>query len=177
MNIDGFAVCYYVGSPAKVGGKKLAFARRQILQQSSTLIVHLYFLQVFLSVLFWKKYPKTGQSCTSFGAKSWQHCLFAPRAVQTLSALRTTICCQCCRFAEQIHKLPTAFAVAIFFSRCAPRRSQLVAMLGVARTRCAQTSCHLFPSIARLLTVPPNAALSLSATNYLLQWAHNGIVK
>ena len=58
---------------------------------------------------------------------------------------------------------------AIFFSRCAPRHSLLVAMLGVARTRCAQTSCHLFPSIARLLTVPPNAALSLSATNYLLQ--------
>ena len=30
----------------------LAFARRQILQQSSTLIIHLYFLQVVLSVLF-----------------------------------------------------------------------------------------------------------------------------
>ena len=29
---------------------------------------------------------------------------FAPRAVQTLSALRTTICCQCCRFAEQIQE-------------------------------------------------------------------------
>ena len=52
------------------------------------------------------------------------------------------------------------------FSRCTPRHSPLVAMLGVARTRCAQTSCHLFPSIARLLAVPPNAALSLSATNY-----------
>ena len=38
----------------KLGDKKLAFARRQILQQSSTLIVHLYFLQVVLSVLFLK---------------------------------------------------------------------------------------------------------------------------
>ena len=36
----------------KLGDKELAFARRQILQQSSTLIVHLYFLQVVLSVLF-----------------------------------------------------------------------------------------------------------------------------
>ena len=59
---------------------------------------------VLLSVLFLKKVPKTGQSCTAFGIKSWQHCLFAPRAVQTTSALRTTICCQCCRFAEQIQE-------------------------------------------------------------------------
>ena len=56
---------------------------------------------------------------------------------------------------------------ATSFSRCTPRRSLLVAMLGVARTRCAQTSCHLFPSIARLLTVPPNAALPPLAGNYL----------
>ena len=56
--------------------------------------------------------------------------------------------------------------LATSFSRFTPRHSQLVAMLGAARTRCAQTSCHLLPSIARLLTVPPNAALSLSATNY-----------
>ena len=66
-------------------------------------------------------------------------------------------------------QIASALAAAIFFSRFTPRRSLLVAMLGVARTRFAQTSCHLFPSIARLLTVPPNAALSLSATNYLLQ--------
>ena len=64
-------------------------------------------------------------------------------------------------------QIANSFAVAIFFGRCAPRPSQLVAMLGAARTRCAQTSYRLFPSIARLLTVPPNAALSLSATNYL----------
>ena len=57
---------------------------------------------------------------------------------------------------------------ATSFSRRTPRRSLLVAMLGVARTRCAQTSCHLFPSIARLLTVPPNAALPPPAGNYLL---------
>ena len=52
--------------------------------------------------------------------------------------------------------LKSRFATS--FSRCTPRRSLLVAMLGVARTRFAQTSCHLFPSIARLLAVPPNAA-------------------
>ena len=57
--------------------------------------------------------------------------------------------------------------LATSFSRFTPRHSQLVAMLGAARTRYAQTSCHLLPSITRLLTVPPNAALSLSATDYL----------
>ena len=55
-------------------------------------------------------------------------------------------------------QIASALAAAIFFSRYTPRRSLLVAMLGAARTRCAQTSCHLFPSIARLLTVPLNAA-------------------
>ena len=62
--------------------------------------------------------------------------------------------------------LKSRFATS--FGRCAPRRSPLVAMLGVARTRFAQTSCHLFPSIARLLAVPPNAALPPPAGNYLL---------
>ena len=66
-------------------------------------------------------------------------------------------------------QIASALAAAIFFSRFTPRRSLLVAMLGVARTRFAQTSCHLFPSIARLLTVPPNAALPPLAGNYLLQ--------
>ena len=55
---------------------------------------------------------------------------------------------------------------ATSFSRFTPRRSLLVAMLGAARTRCAQTSCRLFPSIARLLAVPPNAALPPLAGNY-----------
>ena len=59
--------------------------------------------------------------------------------------------------------------LATSFSRFTPRRSLLVAMLGVARTRCAQTSCHLLPSIARLLTVPPNAALPPLAGNYLCE--------
>ena len=63
-------------------------------------------------------------------------------------------------------QIANSFAVAIFFGRRAPRPSQLVAMLGAARTRCAQTSYRLFPSIARLLTVPPNAALPPLAGNY-----------
>ena len=62
--------------------------------------------------------------------------------------------------------------LATSFSRFTPRHSQLVAMLGAARTRYAQTSCHLLPSIARLLTVPPNAALPPLAGNYLF----NGIL-
>ena len=64
-------------------------------------------------------------------------------------------------------KFKSRFATS--FGRCAPRRSPLVAMLGVARTRFAQTSCHLFPIIARLLTVPPNAALPPLAGDHLLQ--------
>ena len=56
---------------------------------------------------------------------------------------------------------------ATSFSRCTPRHSLLVAMLGAARTRCAQTSYRLIPSIARLLTGPPNAALPPLAGNYL----------
>ena len=59
--------------------------------------------------------------------------------------------------------------LATSFSRFTPRPSLLVAMLGAARTRFAQTSCHLFPSIARLLTVPPNAALPPLAGNYLCE--------
>ena len=64
-------------------------------------------------------------------------------------------------------KFKSRFATS--FSRFTPRHSLLVAMLGVARIRCAQTSCHLFPSIARLLAMPPNAALPPLAGNYLLQ--------
>ena len=64
-------------------------------------------------------------------------------------------------------KFKSRFATS--FSRCTPRRSLLVAMLGAARTRCAQTSCRLFPIIARLLAVPPNAALPPLAGNYLCE--------
>ena len=121
------------GSPAKVGGggKKLAFARRQILQQSSTLIVHLYFSSTLSFCTFLKKYQKQG------------------------SRVRHSV----------LPLFKSCFATS--FSRFTPRRSLLVAMLGVARTRCAQTSYHLFPSIARLLAVPPNAALPPLAGNYI----------
>ena len=64
-------------------------------------------------------------------------------------------------------KFKSCFATS--FSRFTPRHSQLVAMLGAARTRCTQTSCHLLPSIARLLIVPPNAALPPLAGNYLFK--------
>ena len=111
-----------LGSPANYRGQKLAFARRQILQQSSTLIVHLYFSSTLSFCTFLKKYQKQG------------------------SRVRHSV----------LPLFKSCFATS--FSRFTPRRSLLVAMLGAARTRCAQTSCHLFPSIARLLTVPPNAA-------------------
>ncbi len=66
---------------------------------------------------------------------------------------------------------------ATSFSRCTPRRSLLVAMLGAARTRFAQTSCRLFPIIARLLAVPPNAALPPLAGNYLCnEQAHRMVI-
>ena len=42
-------------------------------------------------------------------------------------------------------KFKSRFATS--FSRCTPRRSLLVAMLGAARTRYAQTSCRLFQSL------------------------------
>ena len=45
-------------------------------------------------------------------------------------------------------------------------------MLGAARIRCIQTSYRLFPSIARLLTVPPNVALRPLVGNCL----YNGIL-
>ena len=51
-------------------------------------------------------------------------------------------------------QIASALAAAIFFSRFTPRHSLLVAMLGAARTRCAQTSYRLFPSIARLQWCP-----------------------
>ena len=95
----------------KLGDKKLAFARRQILQQSSTLIVHLYFSSTLSFCTFLKKYQKQG------------------------SRVRHSV----------LPLFKSRFATS--FSRCTPRRSLLVAMLGAARTRFAQTSCRLFQSL------------------------------
>ena len=79
-----------------------------------------------------------------------------PKSWAVVYGIRCFLCSQ----------IASALAAAIFFSRFTPRHSLLVAMLGAARTRCAQTSYRLFPSIARLLTVPPNAALPPLAGNY-----------
>ena len=59
----------------KLGDKKLAFARRQILQQSPTLIVHLYFSSTLSFCTFLKKVPKMGQLCLAFGASFAQESL------------------------------------------------------------------------------------------------------
>ena len=123
----------FYGSPANYRWQKTRI--RSPLNSTAVLNLNcslVFFFNSFF-LYFFEKVPKTGQSCTAFGASFVQESL------------------------------------ATSFSRCTPRRSLLVAMLGAARTRCAQTSCRLFPIIARLLAVPPNAALSLSATNYLLQ--------
>ena len=79
-----------------------------------------------------------------------------PKSWAVVYGIRCFLCSQ----------IASALAAAIFFSRFTPRHSLLVAMLGAARTRCAQTSYRLFPSIARLLIVPPNAALPPLAGNY-----------
>ena len=70
--------------------------------------------------------------------------------------------------ASFVHKSQVQ-SLAIFFSQCAPRHSTLVARLGPVTTRYAQTCHRLFLRLARRLIEPPNAALSLSATNYLFR--------
>ena len=54
----------------KVGGEFKNFCMK-----SSTFNILLHFLQVFLSVLFLKKYQKRGQSCTAFDASFVQESL------------------------------------------------------------------------------------------------------
>ena len=147
-----------------MGDKKLAFARRQILQQSSTLIVHLYFSSTLSFCTFLKKYQKQGSRV--------RHSVLKVDNIAFSHPVRCKLRLHCARLnAVNVVDLQSKFKsrFATSFSRCTPRRSLLVAMLGAARTRFAQTSCHLFPSIARLLTVPPNAALPPLAGNYLCE--------
>ena len=108
---------------------------------------------VLLSVLFLKKYQKRGSRV--------RHSVLKVDNIAFSHPVRCKLRLHCARlYAVNVVDLQSKFksCFATSFSRCTPRRSLLVAMLGVARTRCAQTSCHLFPSIARLLAVPPNAA-------------------
>ena len=132
--------------------------------QFSTLIVHLYFSSTLSFCTFLKKYQKRGSRV--------RHSVLKVDNIAFSHPVRCKLCLHCARlYAVNVVDLQSKFksCFATSFSRCTPRRSLLVAMLGVARTRCAQTSCHLFPSIARLLAVPPNAALPPLAGNYLLQ--------
>ena len=115
---------------------------------------------------FWKKVPK------NMGSRV-RHSVLKVDNIAFSHPVRCELCLHCARlYAVNVVDLQSKFKsrFATSFSRCTPRRSQLVAMLGAARTRCTQTSCRQFPRIARLLAVPPNAALSPLATNYLLQW-------
>ena len=155
-----------IDSPVNYRKQKLAFAHRQILQLSSTLVVHLYFsstLSFFLSFCtFLKKYQKRGSRV--------RHSVLKVDNIAFSHPVRCKLRLHCARlYAVNVVDLQSKFKsrFATSFSRCTPRRSLLVAMLGAARTRFAQTSCRLFPSIARLLAVPPNAALPPLAGNYL----------
>ena len=133
-------------------------------QQSSTLIVHLYFSSTLSLCTFLKKYQKRGSRV--------RHSVLKVDNIAFSHPVRCKLRLHYARlYAVNVVDLQSKFKsrFATSFSRCTPRRSLLVAMLGVARTRYAQTSCHLFPSIARLLAVPPNAALPPLAGNYLLQ--------
>ena len=123
----------------------------------STVVLNLNRSLGFSSTLsfctFLKKYQKQGSRVRHSALKVDNSAFSHP--------VRCKLCLHCARlYAVNVVDLQSKFksCFATSFSRCTPRRSLLVAMLGVARTRCAQTSCHLFPSIARLLAVPPNAA-------------------
>ena len=141
-----------------IGGKKLAFARRQILQQSSALIVHLCFSSTLSFCTFLKKYQKQGSRV--------RHSVLKVDNIAFSHPVRCKLCLHCARlYAVNVVDLQSKFKsrFATSFSRCTPRCSLLVAMLGAARTRFAQTACRLFPIIARPLTVPPNAELLMLA--------------
>ena len=102
---------------------------------------------------FLKKYQKRGSRV--------RHSVLIVDNIAFSHPVRCKLRLHCARlYAVNVVDLQSKFKsrFATSFSWCTPRRSLLVAMLGAARTRCAQTSCHLFPSIARLLTVPPNTA-------------------
>ena len=124
---------------------------------NSTAVLNLDCSLVFSSTLsfctFLKKYQKQGSRV--------RHSVLKVDNIAFSHPVRCKLRLHCARlYAVNVVDLQSKFksCFATSFSRCTPRRSLLVAMLGVARTRCAQTSCHLFPSIARLLAVPPNAA-------------------
>ena len=58
---------------------------------------------------------------------------------------------------------------AIFLGRCMPRRSLLVAMLGVVTTHCVQTRHRLFCTLLGYSLCLPTHPFSPSATNYLFR--------
>ena len=76
----------------KLGGKKLAFARRQILQQSSTLIVHLYFSSTLSFCTFLKKYQKQGSRVRHSVLPLFTNC----------------ISISCCNILQSVHTSPLA---------------------------------------------------------------------
>ena len=138
----------------KVGGQKTRFRS----PSNSTAVLNLNCLFFISSsslslCTFLKKYQKRGSRV--------RHSVLKVDNITFSHPVRCKLRLHCARlYAVNVVDLQSKFksCFATSFSRFTPRRSLLVAMLGAARTRCAQTSCRLFPSIARLLAVPPNAA-------------------
>ena len=136
------------------------FANNANIGSTAILLPILYSFCSLAFCTFFKKVPKTGQSCTAFGASF----------VQELP----------CNIFQSVHTSPLAVCrnawggklpSAMLLTLVAKLKQVLFHSLN-RNIRCAQTSCHLLPSIARLLTVPPNAALPPLAGNYLF----NGIL-
>ena len=75
-----------------MGDKKLAFARRQILQQSSTLIVHLYFSSSLSFCTFLKKYQKQGSRVRHSVLPLFTNCIII----------------SCCNILQSVHTSPLA---------------------------------------------------------------------
>ena len=131
------------------GGKKLAFARRQILQQFSTLIVHLYFSSTLSLCTFLKKVPKT------WAAVSGIRCFLCSRvALRHLSVgahLAARCLSQCLGWQElaALKHHATCFQALLGCSLCLPTQP--------SRLRRGITFCAVFSNSLRNVVARPSS--------------------
>ena len=102
----------------KLGDKELAFARRKILQQSSTLIIHLYFSSTLSFCTFLKKYQKQGSRV--------RHSVLKVDNIAFSHPVRCKLRLHCARlYAVNVvdlqSKFKSRFATSLVGSRLAPR--------------------------------------------------------
>ena len=122
-------------SPAKVGGQKTRF--RSPLNSTAVLNLKCLFFISSSSLslcTFLKKYQKRGSRV--------RHSVLKVDNIAFSHPVRCKLRLHCARlYAVNVVDLQSKFksCFATSFSRCTPRRSLLVAMLGAARTRFAQT--------------------------------------